>query len=234
NFDFSYTGIRIERSTGDDMHFMPIATLGPFATSYSDTMVMVPNTYFYRVIATGASGDSAPSNEASVTLALVLPAQPQLYYRFDETGPVTTVDFGNGFGSHSNLTSNGNATFPVTTPVMRLTDGNLGEASSVWYNTRVGVGPFTTTFTLRDQSGPIGSADSVSFVMQAGGTGALGGGGGGGGYAGIGNSFAIKFDLYSGGTHIPTTRPYTGGDNPGMAPRGPSLDPAPPRPTPRP
>src|SRR5262249_50824246 len=71
--------------------------------------------------------------------------------------------------------------------------------------------------------GPIGSADSVSFVMQAGGTGALGGGGGGGGYAGIGNSFAIKFDLYSGGTHIPTTGLYTGGDNPRLAPRGQSL-----------
>src|SRR5262249_25426667 len=45
-----------------------------------------------------------------------------------------------------------------------------------------------------------------------------GGTGGAGGYGGITNSFAVKFDLYSGGTHTSTTGLYTGGDNPGEAP----------------
>src|SRR5262249_55259118 len=83
-------------------------------------------------------------------------------------------------------------------------------------------GAFTTTFTLKDVP-QTGAADSVLFVIQNDPRGltALGGGGGAGGYGPgnqITNSIAIKFDLYSGGTHTPTTGLYTNGTNPGEAP----------------
>src|SRR5262249_60124336 len=92
-------------------------------------------------------------------------------------------------------------------------------ARSAFFNTAIGTGAFTTTFTLKDVP-QTGAADSVEFVIQNDPRGltALGGSGGGGGYAGINNSIAIKFDLYSGGTHTPTTGLYTNGTNPGEAP----------------
>jgi hypothetical protein len=127
----------------------------------------------------------------------------------------TTIDFSNGFGNHSNITANGKTTFLGNPPVLRLTDGDFGEASSAWYNTPVAPGPFSTTFTLQDQ--PVnGAADGVCFVIQGdpSGTAALGGSGGGEGYSGIVNSIAIKFDLWTHGTHNPTTGLFTGGESP--------------------
>src|SRR5262249_12404052 len=97
---------------------------------------------------------------------------------------------------------------------MQLTDGRNGEATSVFYNSQVGLGQFSTTFTLRDT--PTGGADSLSFVLQADARGntALGNGGGGGGYQGITNSIAIKFDLWTNAPHVSTTGLFTNGQSP--------------------
>ena len=55
------TGWRIERST-DGKSFSLLATLGPDATSYTDeTDVRPATTYHYRLVATGAAGDSKPT-----------------------------------------------------------------------------------------------------------------------------------------------------------------------------
>jgi streptogramin lyase len=135
------------------------------------------------------------------------------------TASTTTIDYANAFGDPSNLTANGNTTFPGTPPVLRLTDGGGGEASSAWYNRPVGSGAFTTTFTLQDQ--PVsGAADGVCFVLQSDprGQAALGGGGGGEGYAGIANSIAIKFDLFTHGTNTSSTGLFTGGQSPDSDP----------------
>ena len=132
------------------------------------------------------------------------------------TARTTTIGFANGFADHSSLRANGSTTFPGTPAVLRLTDGGGREASSAWYNSPVGLGAFTTTFILRDT----GSADGVSFVIQADprGQAALGDGGGGEGYAGIVNSIAIKFDLYTHNTHNPSTGLFTGGQSPDSDP----------------
>jgi hypothetical protein len=61
------TGFKIERSTRDNSSFAEIATVGADVTSYSDTTVRKGTTYYYRVRATNASGDSAYSNEADAT-----------------------------------------------------------------------------------------------------------------------------------------------------------------------
>jgi hypothetical protein len=95
NNSFSATGFRIERSVGDPNHFVTLATVDAFTTSYQDTTAAAPNTYYYRVFATNSFGDSLPSNVAQVTLRFA--NQPVLYYRFDETGGTTALDSsGNG------------------------------------------------------------------------------------------------------------------------------------------
>jgi len=61
------TGFKIERSKRVNTSFAQIATVGSDVTSYSDTTVSKGTTYFYRVRATNADGDSAYSNEDSAT-----------------------------------------------------------------------------------------------------------------------------------------------------------------------
>ncbi|MCF7954780.1 MAG: DUF6288 domain-containing protein [Phycisphaerae bacterium] len=59
------TGFKIERSDRNNGNFVQIATVGADVTSFSDTGLKKNTTYYYRVRATNASGDSAYSNEAS-------------------------------------------------------------------------------------------------------------------------------------------------------------------------
>ena len=60
---FDETGFKIERSDGNNTSFSPLTTVGADITTYSDMSVTGGNGYYYRVIATNASGDSGPSNE---------------------------------------------------------------------------------------------------------------------------------------------------------------------------
>ena len=66
NTSTTQTGVKIERST-DGATFTQIALAGATAASYSDIGLSASTTYFYRVRATNASGDSADSNTASAT-----------------------------------------------------------------------------------------------------------------------------------------------------------------------
>ena len=61
------TGFKIERKTGGGGTYAEIATVGAGVTTYSDTGLTEATTYFYRVRATNAVGDSAYSNEANAT-----------------------------------------------------------------------------------------------------------------------------------------------------------------------
>jgi hypothetical protein len=61
------TGFKIERSRRNNSSFELIATVGQDVTSFSDTTVSKNTTYFYRVRATNANGDSDYSNESSAT-----------------------------------------------------------------------------------------------------------------------------------------------------------------------
>ncbi len=142
------------------------------------------------------------------------------------------IDFSGGFTNHSTITTNGNTTFAGNPAVLRITDGGNGEASSAFYNTPVSTGQFITTFTFRDTGNA--SADSLSFVLQNDprALAALGNGGGGGGYGygtvtggnpalKIVNSIAIKFDLWTNGTHVPTTGLFFNGQSPATADQSP-------------
>ena len=60
-------GFKIERKTGAGGTYSQIATVGPNVTTYPDTGLIPCTTYFYRVMAYNAAGNSAYSNVASAT-----------------------------------------------------------------------------------------------------------------------------------------------------------------------
>jgi hypothetical protein len=55
------SGFRVERSI-DSINFVPIGTTAAGVINFADTTVSGSTKYYYRVIATNASGDSPPSN----------------------------------------------------------------------------------------------------------------------------------------------------------------------------
>ncbi len=62
------TGFKIERSTTAGSGFVEIAQVTANITSYTDNNLTIAATYFYRVRAYNAAGNSAYSNEASVVV----------------------------------------------------------------------------------------------------------------------------------------------------------------------
>jgi titin len=56
------TGYRIEFSPDGTTGWTEIGTAGQDVTFYTDTALSPGTTYYYRIVATNASGDSAPSN----------------------------------------------------------------------------------------------------------------------------------------------------------------------------
>ena len=109
--------------------------------------------------------------------------------------PAYTIDFSQGF---ADAEVSGQMQFNGSTDLddirLQLTNGGSNEAGSAFYATPVNIQQFTTNFTFQ-LSNP--SADGITFTIQNVGPVALGGIGGALGYGGIGNSVAIKFDLYN-------------------------------------
>src|SRR3989475_12715210 len=87
NTSTTQTGVKIERST-DNVTFTQTALAPPTAVRYSDTALSASTTYFYRVRATSASGDSAYSNTASAT-TLAPPPPPPAPIAFVQTNYAT-------------------------------------------------------------------------------------------------------------------------------------------------
>jgi hypothetical protein len=61
------TGFKIERKTGSGGTWAQITSVGANVTTYQDTGLTTQTTYYYRVRATNAGGDSAYSNQVSAT-----------------------------------------------------------------------------------------------------------------------------------------------------------------------
>jgi len=61
------TGYRVERSLDGATGWIEIATTGQDVTTYVNATLSPGTTYYYRIVATNAGGDSTPSNVASAT-----------------------------------------------------------------------------------------------------------------------------------------------------------------------
>lgn len=106
---------------------------------------------------------------------------------------------------------------------LRVTDGGGYVARSVFWTTPVNIQSFTTDFTFQQTAGS-NTGDGMAFVLQNVSPAALGPLGGGLGYGpglagqtggGIGNSIAIKFDLYdNSGEGVNSSGLYANGASP--------------------
>jgi len=113
------------------------------------------------------------------------------------TSALCSVTVGrDALSSAAGWSRNGRAS-PLTNNSVSLTDGNGGEASSVFLNSPQYIGAFVASYTYQDIGG--GGADGCAFVLHNAppGSWALGSGGGGLGYGGITPSLALEFNIYS-------------------------------------
>jgi hypothetical protein len=186
---------QVERSFGDQLHFITVANNIPAMTPiFHDTdpiLATQRGTYYYRVTAFNMNPpDMSVSNVAAVSNAL-------------------GVDHMAGFITNDDVTVNGNAQF--TNGLVRLTT-NVNNAGTVFTQRKVGIDTFSTSFTFRIHDGSNPPADGFTFILQNISSAALGGNGGGFGYSGIGNSVAVKFDMYTQATSHSTTGLFFNGD----------------------
>ena len=128
--------------------------------------------------------------------------------------------YGSGFTS-TGLTLNGNGVVnaAINGTRLRLTDGGDYEATSAFFNTPVDILSFTTNFSFQLTDA---TADGIIFTIQGDGPTALGQNGaklgwafGKAGTSGIGNSVAVKFDIYNNdGEGTDSTGMFTDGARP--------------------
>jgi hypothetical protein len=112
------------------------------------------------------------------------------------------VCYPTGFADQTTLVVNGNAQF--VGGIARLTEPMNDQEGSLFSVGRVDVTRFVTSFTFQLVPGSATPADGMTFTIQNNTESALGGGGGALGYSGIGNSVAVKFDIFDGGTADPS------------------------------
>ncbi len=132
----------------------------------------------------------------------------------------TSINFGMGFSNAGCMQFNGSTDLDDSR--LQLTNGGMNEAGSAFCNTPVDIRGFSTDFTFQLSNA---EADGITFTIQnsPAGPGALGPVGGGLGYGpdtpgeapGIGESVAVKYDLYSNaGEGADSTGLYTNGASP--------------------
>ncbi len=145
----SELGFRIERA-GNAQFTAPVVSflVGPNVTSYSDTTVTGGLTYYYRVFAYNASGDSPPSIPASVTTptgtpppapaGLAATATSQTSARVTwrnvqgETGFVLERATDPNFAAITRIPATG--TLPAN--VLAYTDNTVAAMNTYWYRVR--------------------------------------------------------------------------------------------------
>lgn len=110
---------------------------------------------------------------------------------------VTRIALNNGDGW--SLQSTNSPTF-IQNNLFQLTSSGNNEASAAFVTFPMYIGAFRASWTYQESPGA-GAADGACFVLQnsAAGPAALGAAGGNLGYAGITNSAALEFNIFSGG-----------------------------------
>ena len=131
------------------------------------------------------------SDETISAIAIVENYWPSATASATYTDP-DAFTFNQNFGEGANIVPNGSASF---TGWLQLTNGGIDEAGSAFYATPVNVQSFTTAFTFW-LTNATADADGFTFTIQNAGPTALGSDGDLLGYSRIGQSVAVKFDLY--------------------------------------
>jgi fibronectin type 3 domain-containing protein len=175
---------------------------GLTSNSFADIGLAAGVTFYYRVTAVNAGGESSFFNEV--------------------VGTVPLVDFSQGFGAAgASIALNGSAT--VNGNLLQLTNGGVGQAASAFTMNRFDVSSFYTQFHFQLLNA---AADGFTFCIRAAGPTALGKAGGGLGYGpdhagnpgGIPQSVVVKFDLFNNqGEGNDSTGLYTDGAAPTVA-----------------
>ncbi len=197
---------------------------GVYGTAQSVTIASTPGAHiYYTTDGTTPTTQSKPytgpvnvsKTETLEAIAVATGLRPSLVSVALYTipiGPGDGPDFLNGFTS-AGLTFNGSAVLNGTS--LELTNGNGNEAGSAFFNTPVNSQFFTSDFTFQLVNA---SADGFTICIQNQAATALGSAGGDLGYGGppgIGDSVAIKFDLYNNdGEGDNSTGIFTDGANP--------------------
>jgi fibronectin type 3 domain-containing protein len=142
---------------------------------FSDSGLPGNTTFYYQIAAVGPGGESARSTEVAGST------------------PKLSIDLSNGFtDAATKLSLNGSSR--INGSALELTNGKTGQSGSAFSLNALDVSNFTTQFDFRLTNV---QADGFAFVLQRAGATKVGASGGGLGYAGIQNSVAVKFDVFS-------------------------------------
>ena len=137
------TGFKIERKTGSGGTYAQIATVGAGVTTYSNTGLSGNTTYFYRIRATNAGGDSAYSAEASATTLNSPPAAPATLTAVAASGTQINLswpDVANETGYKVERKTGSGGTYAqigtTTTGVLTYSDSGLTAGTTYFYRVR--------------------------------------------------------------------------------------------------
>lgn len=137
------TAYRVERKTGGGS-YVPVLSTGANLISYTDGNITAGTTYTYRVIASNADGDSAPSNEFTITTtaAVTAPAgASNVTASYDATSGKVTLGWTDnstnetGFRIERRTVLGGTATIVGTAAANAITFPDVGpfSASTTYY-----------------------------------------------------------------------------------------------------
>ena len=130
------TGFRIERKVNASNNFNTLSNVGANVTTFTDPGPFTHgNVYYYRVVATGAGGDSLPSNEAAVdgSAGFLDTAGPRMKVsRSSGNAAIVVNRFGGGTGpasvtaTTSNVSALAGTHYTTATGPVSFSDGENG------------------------------------------------------------------------------------------------------------
>jgi hypothetical protein len=150
-------GFRIECST-DGTNFSPLITVGTNATGYSDTGLSPFTTYYYRVYAYNAAGNSSYSNTACTTTQRAFPpdfslsASPSSLSIKKGSSKISTITVTglNGFSSSVGLTASCKSTgltCILSSPSLTPSSGSATTTLTITPSSSTPVNTYTLTIT---------------------------------------------------------------------------------------
>ena len=142
-------GYRIRRKTGIEGSWAVIANLAPNTTSFQNNGLSSGMTYYYQVSAFNLDGESAPSNEVSITAP-----------------SISFIPLNNGLSARSNLLRNQVHYYQINVPIgaTRLSFQTTGTGNIDLY-VRFGSQPQITVFNCRSANSS--SAEQCFFNYPA-------------------------------------------------------------------